>query len=886
MASIDNCRGEIEKAIGRALTTREISGLGREASKLKTKIDAVGGDRARASQVMQNYLADREAIQSARKAMAASTAASLVKQDAKWNDMGEFSKQNPAAAAKSFFVSSEKNFKGTKDSLGINMDHASADTQANFVAQISKLGPGMIDWANDTANDKNIMLARAALGRGEDASKYGADAVKVAQVVKAFQDRQEAQFRGAGVPRGHIDDYMMARQHDPHKLAKAGDNNYGSNEARDQWVSDVSSRMDWGKSFGGELANAPAEQTSRLRSLYKQFIAGDHLVWHDASSPIKNREIEFNKPEDEHWYHQTYGNGDSYFSKVQSQLGRNSSHVAMANEWGPNAKSAITKWLDQKSKDILADHEGEESNKQFQDFKKAKDKITDQWLPYYTGELHAVNSGARRWTMEMEGLMNTARIGAALPKMFMDVALKANYMARFGGDASGGFWSGLRKGVLGQVDYMAKRGEDNKEAARQAAAHGGILLRGAGMPVSDSVRSLSGPGSLGKMNLLMMKLGPHNGWTDAMRINAAADEGFDHYTQRDKTFDQLPQGKQNLFQMFGMGSKEWDTIRKSNPVEMARSWDASAFEPGSLAKMDLQHFSDLAGPGASDNVLRSTRDELVRKYRNLIGEVADRTTVSPSSEMAAAMRMGINENTALGSLVRPFLALKGFMSNYFKNHVYGNVVGADKDPMNVGWGKAMAAMVKHPAQNASAWGSSARLIAVMWGMGYLATTLSDLASGKTTENPVGEHWGDAAVRAFGAGALGPMSDLMMTQNDSHGATHWQDYVGEYAGPSIETVGDLGTNFLDATKHAVKSATGYEDGQTAWKNISKDASYSVGDAYHSLPMSSLLWTKAATDYLVYDNLMDLMNPGYKDRMRAKMQKDRGQSLILDGGNGGN
>ncbi len=879
----NNCRGEIETALGRELTSREYGEIGRRAGKLKAALDLAQGDRGHANVIMQNWLNDRETEKAAKSAASASSAASLVKQNAKWDDMGKFSEQNPAAAAKSMFVSSEKAFKGTKDSVGINMDHASEDIQSNLLSQVGKLGPGTIDWAYDKANELNIRQAREALEKGDDPSQFGSHAAKVAAVVKTFQDKQTAQLRAVGIPVGHIADYTGRTFHDPHQLAKAGGANYGSDQAKQNWISKIAPAMDWSRSFGGEFYKAAAaDKVKRLGEVYSQFVSQDHLRWNDANTLIKNREIHFLSAKDAHQYAQEFGGSDGYMSAVQSQLGRTAKFAELANEWGPNAKANVSRFLDAKSKSLT---ENAAPQKAIDDFATAKNKILNQYLPYYTGELNAPQSAVGRWVSEVEGMMSTARIGAVIPKMFMDVGLKANQMARFGSRRTAAYWSGLGKGVHEQLDYMTKSfaGEERQQAVREAAAHGSILLRGAGMPMSDTVTSLAGPGVMGRANMWMLKRSGHNAWTDGMRVNASSDEGYDHWLNKDKPFDRLDPGKQALFKMFGLGDKEWDILRNdAEPVEFARDYNAKGFQPSSIQDMDPEKFRALVGDAASDKQLKYAQNEMFRKYRNLIGELADRTTVSPSSEMQAALRMGIRSDTAMGQLIRPFLALKGFLTNYMKNHVYGGIVGYDDDPMNVGWGQALKNMVTKPVQNAGAWARTARLVATMWGMGYLANFLSDTASGKTPDDPTGDHWADAMTRAFASGALGPMSDALMTQSNAHGNAKWSDYVGDFAGPAISTTGDSLANFADIVKNSIKTATGNETGDDWWENLGKDSSYEFSDVYRSMPMNSMLWTKWATDYMVYDNMMDLMNPGYKDRMRQRLMKERGQSLILDGG----
>lgn len=866
--SSNACRQEIEAAIGRPLLPKEFAAIGKQAAKIKGKIDLVGGGSTQARTILQAFLDQREVERAAKKAASAASAAAFMQKMARWEGIGSFATKNPVEAARGLMVSSEKNYSGAKDSLGINLDRAGAGSMQTFIAALHKVG--LADYAFDKSDEKNIRFARAALERGEDPSKYGKNAVTVAGIIKKFQDQQLAKMREAGIAKGKIEDYTGAQHHDPYALARAGDNAYGSDASFNKWATDINPRMNWNDSFGGELAGAtPAEKAARLRSVWNQFVAGAHLQWSDALKAIKSREIIFKTTQDEHDYAQQYGGNRGYTESVWHQVGRAARQITTAQEWGPDAEANIRKFYDEIERRVSEQNDTVMSAK----FAKMKAKVFNNYMPSYLGQLNSPAHGATNWLTQLRGFLSAAKVGASLPTLFMDVGQSAAQLDRFGARSTGAFFKGLYDTTGRMFDQVSKQDKI------QAAARAGVLLQGAGLPISEASREYAGPGIAGRLALGLMKHGGHNFWTDKMRVNVAAYHGMIDWANRGKAFEQLEPGRQALLSMFGLGPKEWDVMRTMEGHETP--FGQNAFQPADIQDMPKEKFASLAPEGASDKQLYNAREDVFRKYRNMIGELADRATVSPSAEMRAVLAMGTHAGTPIGEVVRSFGELKGFLYNYMKNHFYGGLVGADADPHNVGWGQAMWKMAT--GRGGSAYGRMARLVATMVGLAYIKNTIQDVAAGKTPENPTGDHWSDAMLRAFGGGALGPMSDLLTSQTYLSADAKWPDYVGALAGPTIETAGDMGTAFLSMAKHGAKYATqeGY-DSDKFFNDMGVDTSHLASSAYRSVPYNNLLWTKWATDYLFYDNLMDLMNPGYKDRMRNRLQEERGQSLILDGG----
>ncbi len=858
MPQIDNCRQEIEAALGRTLTPREIGEVARQANKVKQKIDAANGDPRVANQIMKDYVDQRVAARAAKKEQAAASAIAFEKQKARLA-ASDFADKAPHEYLRGLMVGSLKDYFGGKNSLGVNISRESAQRQIAYIADLKKAG---IDkYAFDRADAKNMWLSRAALEDGNDHTIYGANAAKWAEVTKRHQDAIMADHRASGIVRGHVESYVQGQTHDPTALAKAGRNTFGSNASRDQWVSDVAPKIDWTKTMGGEFANATASQRAqRLGEIWSQFVAGKHLEW-SPSDPLRSRELIFKTPEDGFNYHQQYGRDMALGESVMHQLGRQGRDLAIAREWGPNAEGNIRKFIS----DLQKQHV--ENAGKTNALAKAENSVMRHYWPSLSGQLASPeNAGVASWIARARGFLATAKIGASLPVLFGDIPLRANMIARYG---DGAFLKGLA-----QTTGDMFRGLSKDEKVRLANANG-IMLNGMGLPMTEGMRDYAGVDIAGKLNMAILKYGGHNAWTDAIRTNVMAREGFEHWSDRGRAFADLTEGRQRLLRQFGIDSKEWDIMRSQSPLELQRGW--SAFSAQGVREMDTDAFKSLAPDGASDNQLRAARTALADKYRNLMGEMADRVTTAPSEEMKAITLRGTKAGTWEGEAIRSFNELKGFLYNYTRNHVMGNAMGYDADPMNVGWGHAMWRMATGQGTR-QGYVSLAKLAAAGAGFGYIMNTLRDIADGKTPENPM-THPGDTLARAMARQSLGVMSNLVFSQAGKP-ESGIRDKIADAFGPTVETVADVVDTLGKTGYHLGKFALapGYTEDQF-YKDFGRDASKMASTVYRSIPGNNLIWTKWATDYFVYNQMMNLMNPDYTKRLQQRMMKERGQSYLL-------
>lgn len=882
---LEACNDAIQAAIGRELSDREKAAISRRALELKRKIDLAGNDPLAVNSVLGQFAKDVATQQALKRRNAAINFRIGQEKDA-YRKGVDFAKAAPDEVARGMFVQSQKNYFGAKASLGTAVGREAHARTSAFTADLIK--SNLFDYAFKSGDDKNIWMARAALNDpnadpAQIASQYGKDAVAVAQIMAKHQEAARADQNLAGAWINRNPDYVTGQTHEPYLLARAGGNKFGSNESFQQWQSDIGSKLDWNKSFDGELSNStPAERLKRLQSVWNQFVAGKHLSWQDqgfgvgsqnlAKRASQERQLVFQSPEAQHDYWQGYGKQGSLAESVWHDLERAGRNIAVMREWGPNAQMNINKFFDRWSKEINETGDA----KQFAALTKAQKRVETQYLPTLLDMVGHPDSNfvAHYLSMARQTLL-MAKIGASLPSNIGDIILKASYAQRYNDKTVGNFMGELFKSAGRVISSVPEA--DRQTIAKEYA----IRLENAITPMGMEYHEIAGTGKLARWNQMVMKTFGHSWWSNGFRTSSLAADGFRHFSQAAKTFDQLPEGMRDLMQQFGMDSRHWDIIRKSDPLELADG--TKIFSPSQVRQMDPGEFKDIAN-GDGDAALKRARDQVADRYRNMMGELADTTTSAPNRNMRAIINGPVvNSPPWVQELYRGFFGLKGFVSNYMRNHLGGIAMGQDANPANVGWAKAMARTFS--GQNGA---SSAKLMASLIaggvGFGYVRDFLKDIVDGKTPQNPVGDHAGDAMRRAFLFQSFGLLSDFVLASSGRPDDGVW-DKIGGLMGPEISTAGDFVDDISRTGNHLGKWAFDHDySNDDFYRDFGKDAGNWTSDIYHSIPGNNLLWTKAATDHFVLAPLMEQMNPGYEKRIQDRMRKNSGQSLILGGGNG--
>lgn len=876
MAAMGKCAPAIEAKLGRPLEDREKGQLARQAGGLLRKMQGAKTS-AEAEAILKDYTDRIKAQAIIAKRTAAMNFLARQKKMA-YRSSTDFVEKNPADGMIGMFRGSLYDYEGSKRSLAQLAYH---EGQARSGAFLADLQDGkLFDYAMSGKDDDNIGQAIWAIQNGKDPLAFGKDAAAVAKVITDHQEAGRLAMNAAGANIEKNNDRLFRRTHDAYKISRAGGNPFGSDASFQAWLKQGNfDHMDWSKAFDGELQySTVAEQTKRLKSLFTQFASGEHLNWSTESSGAakgwgnissklsSQRELVWDDPKYDVAYDRAFGRGSSIAEGVWNQLASMGKDIGIMREWGPNPEMNLTRFKDDWSKELV--EQGRAADQQALE-KAFRDEMGNTWNLLRKPPAHPSDGIFARTFAAVRQTTGTAAIGMSMFSNIGDLPLRASQLAMYSD-------GGVMKNLASDTAHMMTGVGLDKEAQRALAVEAGIRLESAHMPLDPNHAPNIGFDNLAKFNQWVMKMSGHAAWSNRIRTNSLAADAYRYANMQSKAFTDLDEGAQRALRQFGISDAQWDVIRHIQPSDMGNG--EKGLVTSDILQADPMLFKNLASADTDAARVR-IRADIAASYRNMMGEMADRATSAPSIANQAVMQMGrVPANTLVGELMRGALQLKGFAFNYMRNHLGRELYGYAQNKM--GFGEAMKTMLTGSTPGgASARAGLAKLIATGIGFGYISNTLRDVATGKTVEDPTGDHWKDAMGRAVTRQSLGLYSDFLMAaiSPDAGQNSSLFDRVGDLTGPEFGFANDLYTNLHALENHAVNAANGKDETD----NFYKDAQRTFGTLYRNTPGTSLFWTKGALDYLILNNFSEELNPGYQQRLMDRAQQTRGQSYLMGG-----
>ena len=293
----------------------------------------------------------------------------------------------------------------------------------------------------------------------------------------------------------------------------------------------------------------------------------------------------------------------------------------------------------------------------------------------------------------------------------------------------------------------------------------------------------------------------------------------------------------------GITPAEWAVWREAQP----ESWrgNDTVLTPESIYRVPDAALAKIA-PGVPPSAMR---ERAASKLLAIVLEEQDMAVIEPGARERVLVQAGTERGTVKGELVRSFFQFKTFPIAMMIRH----------------WQRGVGLNSKFAGKA----GYLGTLIAAQTVMGALAMELNDIVSGKDPRslNPASEHGGKNWLSAvLKGGSLGLYGDFLFTDTTSYGRTLLGALAGPVAGFVEDVDGLTRTNILQAMK-----GDETDFGAEAARFLK---SYTPG--------SSLWYTKAALDRLVFQQMQEYFSPGYLARMKRKARQDYGTTYWWDPG----
>ena len=303
---------------------------------------------------------------------------------------------------------------------------------------------------------------------------------------------------------------------------------------------------------------------------------------------------------------------------------------------------------------------------------------------------------------------------------------------------------------------------------------------------------------------------------------------------RSKAWADLNAMDRELMEKTGLSERAWEVMRLADPVvDRKGNQLMSARSIYEIPDNQLTQFGDP----------QKIRDEVATQFQAHLLDEQGMAVVEAGLRERTWMSAGQRKGTGMGELVKSMLQFKSFPAAFLMRH-------------------GSRAMAQQGVKGKAVYGVSLFLMTSM--LGALAVQLKELANGNDpstmwdSDDPqkTWNFWTRSAVQGGGLSILG---DILVAGTDTSGRST-SDFM----------VGPLGSDVKGVLGLTVGNLTQYYDGKDT--NASNEAFRLLKN---KIPAQNLWYTKAATNRMIFDEMQDIIAPGYREKLlrKAERQHDR-------------
>lgn len=419
---------------------------------------------------------------------------------------------------------------------------------------------GLLPHFQDAKNGRDIAIELFELDgtTGGAGRTNNTAAIKIAKVVRKFQDELVSRQNKAGAWIQKLPGYIVSQSHDMGKVRAA---------TFEEWRDFILDKLDLDATFGG----LPQEKWNEmLLESYKGITSGRHmtaagsleadgLVGFKGSSSIgrkvsEHRVLHFNGPESFVEYNDRFGSG-SVQGSILKGVDRASKNIALMEKMGPNPQAfydTIKSQLLDRNKSNLPVFDKIQGKQAIQNI---VGDTTDNLMKELMGETSLVqsltwariNQGLRQWT-------NMVSLGGSIFSQLPDLASKASEL-RFQGRHP---LEGYRQAF---TDIFVGKGNKEQQRIAQGLGAGfeGVLNESIGRFMTDDGL----PGQVSEASRLFFKLNFMEYWNEAHKMGMARSMSAFLASHSDLPYDQLHIRTQEVMKLYGIKDAEWEVIKKA-----------------------------------------------------------------------------------------------------------------------------------------------------------------------------------------------------------------------------------------------------------------------------------------------------------------------------------
>ena len=304
---------------------------------------------------------------------------------------------------------------------------------------------------------------------------------------------------------------------------------------------------------------------------------------------------------------------------------------------------------------------------------------------------------------------------------------------------------------------------------------------------------------------------------------------------RDKAWSDLHADDRELMQKTGLSERAWEVMRLADPViDRKGNQLMSARSIYEIPDSKLTAFGDP----------KKVRDEIASSFQAHLLDEQGMAVIEAGLRERTWMTGGIKKGTPMGEILKGITQFKSFPTSFLMRHG-SRAMSMEKGISKVAYGASLFAMTTL--------------------LGAFVVQLKEIVNG----NDPATMWdGDDPKKsidffkrsAVQGGGLSILGDIIVAGTDTTGR-----------GATDFALGPIGADFKTALNLTVGNSTQLANGVET--NAANEAFKALKG---KLPAQNLWYTKAVANRLVFDEMQDMIAPGYREKLLRKAETKYGRT----------
>lgn len=695
-----------------------------------------------------------------------------------------------------------------------------------LLADLQSLGNTHVKLLAKGAMDEDISRAMWSIDNSAAGEFKGPkEAMDIAQVIHKWQEKARDDANRAGAWIGKEPGYIVRQSHDRERIERAG---------FQKWSEEIAPKLDWDRTGQGNLLTAE-DRNKFLLEVYKNLTMGrireaggsdlssnfsQARIGSRAKKLSSERVLHFKSGEDWFAYNQKFGMRNLREAVVDG-LSQSAHSTALMRILGPSPDSNFEQLqlMVERAMHNAGDAKG------IKKLHNARNRFKNQ-LKEVDGTL---NYDAVPWLASvgrnLRALTSMAKLGGAVISGISDAPVFSSEMAYQGR----GFFRSLVEGI---TDLTHGRGTVEQ---RKILSQLGVFFEGMCGDITARFSGDETPGVMTRMQNTFFRLNCLTWWTDSWRRVAGLMMAHDLALEKDLDWGGLTMERQRVLSLYDIGADEWEVYRQGK-LRAADGRDYMTPEVVNDVSDDvIAAYLEKKGIEASAIRIEDTRADLEDRLRTYFRDRINFAVLEPDAKTRSILRQGTSAGTVSGEAIRFATQFKSFPIAYAQKVLGRQIYGME--------GSSRGEAIR----------SFTRLILMSTLFGYGAMTIKDLLKGKTPRDPADPRtWVSAFTQGGGAGIFG---DFLFGEYSRFGGS----LAATLAGPTAGTISDLANIYARV-----------RDGDSA-------AQATLRFVMNNVPGNGLWYFRGPFDYLIGYELFEMMNPGYFNRMKRRVERENNQTF---------